>query len=117
MQTLGQFCNPLYVQLLEHQLLAIRDISDGYELDKNWSYEEISYYLKCHFPFLFRYFKEGPNTAYYATDTPFIVVSKSHQTLSAVPYELMSLNGEVLHRNCMQDKKGFHKLKLYFGMF
>lgn len=106
-----------YIQLLEQQCLAVHNVKDGFQLDTSWSYEDISFFLRLHFPFLFRYFKEGPDTADFAEKTPFLVVLKIHQMLQAVPYEPMSLNGEVLHWNCMLEKKGSQKLKLYFGMF
>jgi hypothetical protein len=106
-----------YIQVLERQCLAVRDIVYGFTLETGWAYEDICYFLQCQFPFLFRYFKEGPLAGRYTTETPFLVVHKSHQTLTAIPYEPMALNGEVLRRNSMLNKKSFQLSKLYFGMF
>lgn len=45
-----------YIQLLEQQHLAICDMTEGFKLDTSWSYEDIEFYLRNLFPFLFHYF-------------------------------------------------------------
>jgi hypothetical protein len=109
--------NEAYIQSLERQCLAVRNVIYGYQFDTSWSFEDICFFLRLHFPFLFRYFKEGPAMAHYATESPFLVVHKNFQTLTAIPYETSAFDGEVLRRNCMMQKKGFQLSKLYFGMF
>jgi hypothetical protein len=101
-----------YIQLLEQQQLAIRNVSEGYELDSTWDSEDIYAFLRPRFPFLFRYFEEGPNAKEYESTTPFIVVNKSRQTLSAVPYKM---DGDVLRRNSDVPRSGLQMRKLFFG--
>ena len=105
------------IQILEQQCLAIRNVTDGFELNTSWLYEDICYFLETHFKFLFRYFKEGPNSETATnSESPFMVVHKNHQTLTAVSYEPNMFDGEVLRRNCMLQKKSFLDVKLFFGM-
>ena len=106
-----------YIQTLEQQQLAVRNLTHGFQFDTSWTYEDICFFLELHFEYLFRYFKEGPETRHYVANTPFLVVHKSHQTMTAVSYEPASLNGGVIKRNCMLQKKGFRDMKLFFGMF
>ena len=105
-----------YIQLLEQQRLAIRNTTEGFELDTSWTYDEVYTFLRHHFSFLFQYFEEGPNADSYLLTTPFIVVHKSHQTLRAVPYEQECLDGGVLQRNSAVPRSGLHQWKLFFGL-
>ena len=104
-----------YVQLLEQQQLAIRNMKEGYEFDTTWDYDDIYMFLRGHFTFLFRYFEEGPNADSYASETPFLIVHKAQRTLSAVPYNPASLNGDVLCRNSAVHKSGLCFWKMLFG--
>jgi len=88
-------------------------------LDSDWSYSKIYTFLESHFKFLFQYFAKGPNAELYDSDAepPFLVVSKSRQSLEAVPCELLDLNGETLLRNLVIPlKKGQRTRKLFLGM-
>jgi len=102
------------IQSLEEQQLAIRNTDEGYELDSTWDFDDICGFLRPLFPFLFRYFEEGPNTESYQLSTPFIVVNKSHQTVVALPYKL---NGDILRRNSdtRTGKNGLQQRKIFFG--
>jgi len=79
--------NEAYVQLLEKQCLAIRDTTNGFLLDMNWSYNKVYEFLESHFKFLFHYFAMGPNADQYKSDPPFLVVNKSRQTYA--PYQVI----------------------------
>jgi len=106
--------NEAYIQLLETQHLAIRDTS-GFLLDSEWTYSRIYAFLESHFKFLFHYFAMGPNADLYESESPFLVINKSRQTLRAVPCESLDLNGDMLCRNSAVPKTGQRLWRLLFG--